>query len=200
MNDLGDFYHCRGDLPTAFKYYVSIRDYTTTNRHVISMCLNAIRVGVEMRNYNYVRNFATKAEQTHGLSQVPTALCEIRIASGLAALDACNYKLAARKLIEAASTLVIPSMATSAKVPSGTAQALMATQSGENIADANASQARNDGDTDGTNVQRSTGASSAQNSTQLRSGLSKDNGDPLETLMKVTESSTALISLQDIAM
>ena len=60
-NDLGDFYHARGDLNAAFKCYVRTRDYCTTPRHVVNMCLNVVRVSVESENFANVQNYVAKA-------------------------------------------------------------------------------------------------------------------------------------------
>lgn len=48
----------------AFKSYVRTRDYCTTSRHLLTMCLNVIRVAIEMGNYAHVNNYVQKAEQT----------------------------------------------------------------------------------------------------------------------------------------
>ena len=45
-NDLGDFHSERGDFAAALKCYVRTRDYCTTSKHIITMCLNVIRVSV----------------------------------------------------------------------------------------------------------------------------------------------------------
>ena len=47
-NDLGDFHSARGDFVTALKCYVRTRDYCTTPKHIVSMCLNVIRVSIHM--------------------------------------------------------------------------------------------------------------------------------------------------------
>ena len=47
-NDLGDFYSMRGDFAMALKCYVRTRDYCTTSKHIITMCLNIIRVSIHM--------------------------------------------------------------------------------------------------------------------------------------------------------
>ena len=39
-NDLGDFHSERGDFAAALKCYVRTRDYCTTSKHIITMCLN----------------------------------------------------------------------------------------------------------------------------------------------------------------
>ena len=42
-NDLGDFHSARGDFAMALKCYVRTRDYCTTSKHIITMCLNVIK-------------------------------------------------------------------------------------------------------------------------------------------------------------
>lgn len=51
-------------MQSAFKSYVRTRDYCTTGRHVIQMCLNVIKVSIELGNYVHVNNYISKAEQT----------------------------------------------------------------------------------------------------------------------------------------
>ena len=43
-NDLGDFYYDIGDLANAMKSYSRARDYCTTSKHIVDMCLNVIKV------------------------------------------------------------------------------------------------------------------------------------------------------------
>jgi hypothetical protein len=43
-DDMGDHYLDCGDLTNAMKCYSRARDYCTTGRHVINMCLNVIKV------------------------------------------------------------------------------------------------------------------------------------------------------------
>lgn len=42
------------------------RDYCTSPKHIMTMCLNAVRVAVEMNNFMHVTNYVSKAEQTPG--------------------------------------------------------------------------------------------------------------------------------------
>jgi COP9 signalosome complex subunit 1 len=53
---------------------VRTRDYCTTPKHIITMCLNAVRVAVEMNNFMHVSNYVSKAEQTPG-TKVSRRLC-----------------------------------------------------------------------------------------------------------------------------
>ena len=45
-DDLGDHYLDYGDLSNALKCYSRARDYCTSSKHVIHMCLNVIKVFV----------------------------------------------------------------------------------------------------------------------------------------------------------
>lgn len=100
-NDLGDFFYERGDLQAAFKCYVRTRDYCTTPRHVVAMCLNVIRVSVESENFAHVQNYVQKALQVPDLhSNEPLVVAKLGCAAGLAALASRRYALAARKFTE----------------------------------------------------------------------------------------------------
>jgi COP9 signalosome complex subunit 1 len=102
-NDLGDFHYDRGDLQSALKCYVRTRDYCTTSKHNISMCLNVIKVSIEMGNFAHVINYVNKAEQepeVRDASCDPVVVAKLKVCAGLAHLDTRKYKLAARKFLE----------------------------------------------------------------------------------------------------
>ena len=96
-NDLGDFYHARGDLNAAFKCYVRTRDYCTTPRHVVNMCLNVVRVSVESENFANVQNYVAKATAVPDAADDPLVVAKLACAAGLAAIEQRKYKLAAEK-------------------------------------------------------------------------------------------------------
>lgn len=98
-NDFGDFYYAHGLLADAFKSYVRTRDYCTTSKHIIQMCLNVILVSIEMGQFMHVTNYVSKAEQTPEVLD-PVTIAKLRAATGLAQLEAKKYKLAARKFLE----------------------------------------------------------------------------------------------------
>ena len=100
-NDLGDFYHARGDLNAAFKCYVRTRDYCTTPRHVVNMCLNVVRVSVESENFANVQNYVAKATAVPEIDD-PLVRAELACAGGLAAVEQRKYKLAAEKFTKVA--------------------------------------------------------------------------------------------------
>lgn len=98
-NDFGDFYYAKGDLQQAFKCYVRTRDYCTTSKHIVAMCLNVILVSVELGHFIHVTNYVQKAEQTPDVHD-PVVLARFKCAAGLANLENKKYKLAARKFVE----------------------------------------------------------------------------------------------------
>ncbi|PKA46544.1 COP9 signalosome complex subunit 1 [Apostasia shenzhenica] len=98
-NDFGDFYYAHGQLGDAFKSYVRTRDYCTTSKHIIQMCLHVILVSIELGQFMHVTSYVSKAEQTPD-SLDPITVAKLRCAAGLAHLEAKKYKLAARKFLE----------------------------------------------------------------------------------------------------
>lgn len=103
--DLADFYFQRGDMQNAFKCYLRTRDYCTTSKHVLAMCLNVIRASLALNNYTNVSNYVQKAESTPDLSRDPVLSGKFKCAAALAYLADKKYKQAARKLTEVGSEL-----------------------------------------------------------------------------------------------
>lgn len=50
-DDLGDHYLDCGDLSNALKCYSRARDYCTSGKHVVNMCLNVIKVCYVVTGY-----------------------------------------------------------------------------------------------------------------------------------------------------
>ncbi|KAB1214431.1 COP9 signalosome complex subunit 1 [Morella rubra] len=103
-NDFGDFYYAHGALGDAFKNYVRTRDYCTTAKHIIHMCMSAILVSIEMGQFTHVTSYVSKAEQSAEALD-PITGAKLRCAAGLAHLEGRKYKLAARKFLEAGPEL-----------------------------------------------------------------------------------------------
>ncbi|KAG6597971.1 COP9 signalosome complex subunit 1 [Phytophthora cinnamomi] len=99
-NDLGDFYYELGDLPAALKSFAQARDYCTTDKHIIEMCLNVSKVALHMRNFGHVTNYLSKLEQVNASQSDPILKSKIASAFGLVALNEKNYHAAASKFIE----------------------------------------------------------------------------------------------------
>ncbi|CAI9101716.1 OLC1v1039108C1 [Oldenlandia corymbosa var. corymbosa] len=98
-NDFGDFYYAHGALPEAFKNYVRTRDYCTTAKHIVHMCLNAILVSIEMGQFTHVTSYVNKAESNSEAVDSITG-AKLKCAAALAHLEGKKYKLAARKFLE----------------------------------------------------------------------------------------------------
>ncbi|TYZ59285.1 hypothetical protein PybrP1_006561 [[Pythium] brassicae (nom. inval.)] len=99
-NDLGEFYYELGDLPLALKSFAQARDYCTTDKHVIEMCLNVSKVGLHMRNFAHVTNYLTKLEAITATQSDPILKTKIAASFGLVALHDRNYHAAALKFLD----------------------------------------------------------------------------------------------------
>ncbi|XP_045211954.1 COP9 signalosome complex subunit 1-like [Mercenaria mercenaria] len=100
-DDLGDHYLDCGDLSNALKCYSRARDYCTSPKHVVNMCLNVIKVSVYLQNWSHVQSYVNKAESTpevteHGKDGGQSVLTKLRCAAGLADLATKKYKSAAK--------------------------------------------------------------------------------------------------------
>uniref|UniRef100_A0A2K6DTQ2 G protein pathway suppressor 1 n=1 Tax=Macaca nemestrina TaxID=9545 RepID=A0A2K6DTQ2_MACNE len=110
-DDLGDHYLDCGDLSNALKCYSRARDYCTSAKHVINMCLNVIKVSVYLQNWSHVLSYVSKAESTPEIaeqrgerdSQTQAILTKLKCGLGHAQL------LAARKYKQAAKCLLLAS-------------------------------------------------------------------------------------------
>ncbi|XP_026180165.1 COP9 signalosome complex subunit 1 isoform X2 [Mastacembelus armatus] len=108
-DDLGDHYLDCGDLSNALKCYSRARDYCTSAKHVINMCLNVIKVSVYLQNWSHVLSYVNKAESTPEIaeqrgerdSQNQAVLTKLKCAAGLAELASRKYKLAAKCFLQA---------------------------------------------------------------------------------------------------
>lgn len=87
-------------LQSAFKSYVRSRDYCTTAKHVINMCLSVIRCSVELGNFVHVNTYVAKGEQSPEAAKETIIASKLKAAGGLASLDSKKYKVAAKKFSE----------------------------------------------------------------------------------------------------
>lgn len=109
-DDLGDHFLDCGDLNSALKCYSRARDYCTSGRHVINMCLNVIKVSVYLQNWSHVVSYVNKALSTPDFSENTsvkgqenniTILTRLNCAHGLADLATRKYKSAAKHFLAA---------------------------------------------------------------------------------------------------
>ncbi|XP_013408510.1 COP9 signalosome complex subunit 1 [Lingula anatina] len=106
-DDLGDHYLDMGDLSNALKCYSRARDYCTSARHVVNMCLNVIKVSVYLQNWSHVLSYVNKAEATPEVTETQSkdggwvVITKLKCAAGLAELATKKYKSAAKYFLQA---------------------------------------------------------------------------------------------------
>ncbi|XP_033630470.1 COP9 signalosome complex subunit 1-like isoform X2 [Asterias rubens] len=107
-DDLGDHYLDQGDLSSALKCYSRARDYCTSAKHVVNMCLNVIKVSIHLQNWSHVLSYVNKAEATPEISESHreskdnlTIVTKLKCAAGLAELAMKKYKPAAKYFLQA---------------------------------------------------------------------------------------------------
>ncbi|ENN72798.1 hypothetical protein YQE_10602, partial [Dendroctonus ponderosae] len=123
-DDLGDHYLNSGDLSNALKCYSRARDYCTSGKHVVNMCLNVIKVSIYLQNWSHVLSYVAKAEGTPGRGRHyasirfncsvitdfseaqakennPVIFTKLRCAAGLAELSTRKFKQAAKHFLQA---------------------------------------------------------------------------------------------------
>lgn len=103
---LGDHHFNCGDLSNALKCFSRARDYCTIGKHVVSMCLNVIKVSIYLNNWSHVLSYVSKAESTPDFDQYPksnvdpSVLSTLKCAAGLANLASKKYKAAAKDFLQ----------------------------------------------------------------------------------------------------
>jgi len=108
-DDLGDHFLDCGDLANALKCYSRARDYCTSGRHVVNMCVNVIKVSVFLQNWSHVVSYVNKAMATPDFttdgnvkgSDHQQIVNRLHCAYGLAELASGKYKSAAKHFLQA---------------------------------------------------------------------------------------------------
>lgn len=106
-DDLGDHYLSCGDLPNALKCYSRARDYCTSGKHIVNMCLNVIKVSIFLETWNHVSSYVAKAVGTPDFSEGnskdanQSVFTKLKCAAGLADLALKDYKGAAKHFLQA---------------------------------------------------------------------------------------------------
>jgi COP9 signalosome complex subunit 1 len=98
QEDLADHFLDMGDLTNALKCYSRSRDYCSSNKHIVTLCLNVIKVSIYLKNWSYVLSYVNKVESAIDLNdnkEDALVLCKVKCAAGLAELNSKRYKSAA---------------------------------------------------------------------------------------------------------
>ncbi|KAJ3105461.1 cop9 signalosome complex subunit [Phlyctochytrium planicorne] len=98
--DLGDLHFQAGDFQNALKCYSKTRDYCTTSKHMVDMCMNIIKVSCNMSNANHIQNYAAKAEGSLDSPDKPAMVGKLKCYMGIANLETGKYKAAARCFLD----------------------------------------------------------------------------------------------------
>ncbi|KAK3834408.1 MAG: COP9 signalosome complex subunit 1 [Linnemannia elongata] len=105
--ELGNHYYACGDLTSAHRSYSRTRDYCTTSKHIIELCMNVIKASIELGNFPHVLTYVVKAESTPEVAQdKELTKAKLKAASGLANLDLSKYPAAARDFLSIGEELV----------------------------------------------------------------------------------------------
>ncbi|KAF9136299.1 COP9 signalosome complex subunit 1 [Mortierella sp. 14UC] len=105
--ELGNHYYACGDLTSAHRSYSRTRDYCTTSKHIIELCMNVIKASIELGNFPHVLTYVVKAESTPEVAQdKDLTKAKLKAASGLANLDLSKYPAAARDFLSIGEELV----------------------------------------------------------------------------------------------
>ena len=89
-----------GDFNNALKCYIRSRDYCTNSKHILNMCLNAIKISIYLKNWSYVSSYVLKAESNHEYQPTDPTATKLNSASGLANLANQKYEQAARNFLQ----------------------------------------------------------------------------------------------------
>jgi len=97
--DLGDHHYATGNLTTALKQYQRCRDFSTASKHVIDMCINVIKVAIDLDNWVLVLSYVNKA-QTSLEDKAGKTASRLNCYAGLAHLANRSYEEAARVFLK----------------------------------------------------------------------------------------------------
>ncbi len=97
-DDLGQHYHHIGDLSKSNKAFSTMRDYCTTNSHVVIMNMRSINVSIDQHSWFAVQNHVQRIRTTINGQKFPEAektFAKLSAAHGLASMAQTNYRDAA---------------------------------------------------------------------------------------------------------
>ncbi|KAL6715736.1 hypothetical protein ACLMJK_006697 [Lecanora helva] len=101
-DDLGQHYHAVGDLTKSNKAYATMRDYCTTNQHIVIMNMNLIKVSIDQGSWFAVQNHVQRIRGSAGAHKYPEAeknSAKLSAAHALASLAQSNYRDAAEEFL-----------------------------------------------------------------------------------------------------
>ena len=97
-DDLGNHYHRIGDLSKAHKAYSQMREFCTTNSHIVIMNMHLINVCINQKSWFAAQNHIQRIRGATGGQKFPEAeknSAKLAAAHGLTSLASGNYRDAA---------------------------------------------------------------------------------------------------------
>ena len=102
-DDLGQHYQRIGDLTNAGKSYAKMRDFCTTNPHVVIMSMRQIKVSIDQQNWLSVQSNIQRVRGSLQSNKFPEAernVAKLSAAMGLSHLCMANFKEAAVEFLD----------------------------------------------------------------------------------------------------
>ena len=101
-DDLGHHYHRIGELPKSNKAYSQMRDFCTTNSHIVIMNMHLINVCIDQHSWFAAQNHVQRIRGQPGSQKYPEAeknSAKLSAASGLTYMAQGKYKEAAEEFL-----------------------------------------------------------------------------------------------------
>lgn len=102
-DDLGQHYHHIGELTDANKSYAKMRDYCTTNSHIVIMSMHLIQVSIDQQSWLAVQTNVQRVRQSLENNKFPEAEknnAKLSAAMGVSFLALGQFRDAAREFLE----------------------------------------------------------------------------------------------------
>ena len=101
-DDLGLHYQSVGDLSASNKAFAKMRDFCTTNAHIIIMSMHMIDISIQQRNWLAVQTCVTRVRNSGsgGTVEGEKNSAKLSAAMGLSHLALGNYRNAANEFLE----------------------------------------------------------------------------------------------------
>ncbi|KAJ3129946.1 hypothetical protein HK098_007212 [Nowakowskiella sp. JEL0407] len=97
---LGEHYYSCGDLSSSLKYYTQAREYCSTPAQLADICMEVIKVSIELGNFTHVQSYVVKAESI-SLSDKKQLTAKLKCSTGLVNLvEAEKFSRAARSFLD----------------------------------------------------------------------------------------------------
>ena len=101
-DDLGNHYHRIGELSKSNKAYAQMRDFCTTNTHIVIMNMHLVNVCIDQRSWFAAQNHVQRirgGSSGHCYPEAEKNLAKLTAAHGLASMALGNFREAAVELI-----------------------------------------------------------------------------------------------------